>query len=331
MYFGALFVCHYAQVNSTKKSLSAVRFLIPLVVPFVCFIFLSELEGLIPLDGTQQIIVLTTMNIAAIVATFIFFPTLLMLLWGCPKLENSPCTHELGELCHRANFKYSSFRLWEVMDGAATAAIVGIFGRFRYILFSRDLFSRFPPQAIKAVLAHEIGHSYHRHLLIYPFIFSGMIVLGYDAVISLYNPLFGQTGMLVHFFAFSSDLSWVIVQFVVFSILILAIALYFRFVFGYFSRLFERQADLHVFAVGIEAEDMIKALDLLGAISGNTHDEPNWHHYSIRERILFLQEVINNPTLIEKHHRHVRYSLIGYSCILMLFFAYFIVNIEVFL
>ena len=50
--------------------------------------------------------------------------------------------------------------------------------------------------------------------------------------------------------------------------------LYFRIVFGYFSRLFERQADLYVFEAGVPHYYMLQALDYIGVASGNTHLSP---------------------------------------------------------
>lgn len=318
MYFGALFVCHFSTSTSLENSLKSIRFIAPLSLPFVFFVFLGELD-LFSLESEA----LAALNLTAIIAVFILFPPLLILLWGCPKLTSSPLTDELEALCDRLKFNYSSFRVWNVIHGSATAAVVGILGFFRYVLFTQELLSLFPPQAIKAVLAHEIGHVHHRHLLIYPFILLGMLFLGYGTVIFLYDPLFGQTGILAYTFIVSSDLIRFLVPLALFLILALSAALYFRFVFGYFSRLFERQADLYIFSAKIEADDLILALDMLGRISGNIHDLPNWHHYSIRERMDFLEAAAKNRRLIDKHHRHVRCSLIAYGCILLLFFAYF--------
>ena len=90
------------------------------------------------------------------------------------------------------------------------------------------------------------------------------------------------------------------------------IAVYFRFVFGYFSRLFKRQADLYGVQLGIPIEHMIRALDDVAIATGYTHSVPNWHHHSLQERIDFLQAVIQDPTLVEKHNRRVRLSLAIY-------------------
>ena len=75
----------------------------------------------------------------------------------------------------------------------------------------------------------------------------------------------------------------------------LVMGLYFRYVFGYFSRLFERQADLFVYPLDIPPQYMIEALDEVGIATGNTHHLANWHHYGIQQRIDFLKKTIENP------------------------------------
>lgn len=94
--------------------------------------------------------------------------------------------------------------------------------------------------------------------------------------------------------------------------------LYYRIVYGLFSRLFERQADLHVFALGVPPEAMIEALDNVGIGTGFTHLVPNWHHYRIKERIDFLKQAMLDPSLVAKHHRKVWIALGIYLGLLLL-------------
>jgi STE24 endopeptidase len=92
--------------------------------------------------------------------------------------------------------------------------------------------------------------------------------------------------------------------------------LYFRFVFGHFSRLFERQADLHIFATNRPPQWMAEALDHIGRATGYSHNKPNWHHHSIQNRIDFIHQSIANPALVKQHHRLVRLNIICYFIIL---------------
>ncbi len=55
--------------------------------------------------------------------------------------------------------------------------------------------------------------------------------------------------------------------------------------FSVLSRLFERQADLYIFESSFDPFYMIQALDRLGVVTGFTHSQPSWHHFSLQERI----------------------------------------------
>ena len=66
---------------------------------------------------------------------------------------------------------------------------------------------------------------------------------------------------------------------------------YFRFVFGYFIRNFERQADLYVFKMLGSIRALVSAFDKIAETSGQSRKKPNWHHFGIGERIDTLESV----------------------------------------
>jgi Zn-dependent protease with chaperone function len=134
---------------------------------------------------------------------------------------------------------------------------------------------------------------------------------------------FFYTDALSHYFAhynhlYPSEIWNFLFSFSVFILYGCFLAIYFRLVFGFFSRLFERQADLHIFNYSLSPSYMIQALDHIGVVTGNTHDHPSWHHYSIQERMDFLQSAIQNPRLITQHHRKVKKWVIIYFILLIL-------------
>ena len=96
------------------------------------------------------------------------------------------------------------------------------------------------------------------------------------------------------------------------------IGLYFRVVFGFFSRLFERQADLHVFELGLDPKSLIAAFNFIGEATGQSLAKPCWHHYSLQQRINFLEEAQRKPSLILKHHRYVKKMLFLYFTFLII-------------
>jgi len=311
--------CNYA--------LTQLRMLFPFAIPFLVFTFLLDLLKLYPDKNIQDVLVNNQDNMTGMVILFIvslvfmglmmvLLPPLIQKIWKCEPLEKGELRDRLESLCQRANFKHAGLKTWTVMNQTLTAAIIGVFAPFRYVMFTRRLTREVSPEATEAILAHEIGHSYRRHLLIYPFIVLGMMV-----VAGLFSGLFSDaiTEYLALQNLYSPSVLWdILYPFAVFVPYALIIVVYFRLVFGFYSRLFERQADLHVFHLNIPSEHMVEALDCVAVASGNVHDVPSWHHYSIQERIDFLEAAKENPSIIEQHHLRVRNNLYRYFIFLLL-------------
>ena len=206
--------------------------------------------------------------------------------------------------CKNAHFRHAGMRLWSILPNATTAAIIGVVPQFRYVMFTEGLLRDLSPDAIEAVLAHEIGHSYRKHLILYPFVIFGML-----ACVSLYSLFFSD---------FFPDMSPSLMPLTIFIPYAIIIALYFRFVFGFFSRQFEREADLHVFKLGVPVKAMQEALLETARSSGTPPTAPSWHHYSIQERVDFLEKASHNKTLISRHHRRVKIYFAFYLLLLAL-------------
>jgi len=94
--------------------------------------------------------------------------------------------------------------------------------------------------------------------------------------------------------------------------LLLLLVFYFRFLFGFFIRNFERQADLYVFTVMGRGYPLISALEKVAFHSGNVRDVPSWHHFSIKQRVDFLAASARNPSLLRQHRLKLRRALAGY-------------------
>jgi len=336
LYFWGLFVSHLASSSTQQlshrytKATSALRYLLPFVLPFCILVFLGDFISLIPYKQIKNslgfdnfawadLLINLIMSCVALLATMILLPPLLIVIWKCPHINDPVLEEKLEALCTRAHFRHAGLRIWTIVGNTLNAAIIGILGPFRYIIFTPTLLKRLSPNAIEAVLAHEIGHNKHRHLLIYPAILLGMLVSGWLIITFVFNFII---------YSFNEDLInhpsplWSsLVPLISLIVFVITCALYFRFIFGYFSRQFERQADLYIYNLKIPSQDMIEALDEIAHAAGGIHKHPNWHHCSIQERIDFLKETQHDPALINQHHRKVRRSLIIYFLVLGLAIA----------
>jgi tetratricopeptide (TPR) repeat protein len=105
--------------------------------------------------------------------------------------------------------------------------------------------------------------------------------------------------------AYSEDL----LSIVMIAPLALGLILYFRFLFGYFMRNFERQADLFALQVLESPRPLIQSLEKIGLYSGQGRDLPNWHHFSIGQRIAFLEQSSLNPRIGRRHQKKVLASV----------------------
>ena len=219
----------------------------------------------------------------------LFFHKVFLCLLGCRPLEDQELLNRLEQLAKRARFRHSGLLIWEKV-GLATAALVGVFPKARYVLFSKKLLDGLSPSELEAVLSHEIGHGKRGHLLYSALIGLGML-LASDLFIQLLSRLLSFCWLL---FLLSAAF----------------IALYLRFILGSFSKLFEREADLYVHELGIPQEHLASALDRVCSLSGVSPKRRSWRNFSVTERIAFLQQTAFEPQLIKKHERKVRRALL---------------------
>ncbi len=241
---------------------------------------------------------------------FSLFPALVKRTWGCTPMPDSPQTRALEALCKKAKMKYRRLLLWPLYGGKGlNAAVMGVIPYFRYILFTPLLLNRFTQEELNGVLGHEIGHVKHHHQLKYI-----IILLLFFTV----NPFLSNMATQLWVFLFphaSAAAAYVeIISFVVFFYIFL------RFIIlGYFSRLFERQADAYSASLNGTAQPLIDAFEKMSIMGGKTKNKPSWHHFSIKQRIDFLHDIEKSPSLIRHHTKRVRRSLMIYTFILFMF------------
>ena len=94
--------------------------------------------------------------------------------------------------------------------------------------------------------------------------------------------------------------------------------LYIRFVFAWFSRRFEREADLFSAELLKDFRPLSRGLERIGLACGNIRNEASWHHYGIAERVWFLQESYYNGIFRKSFKRKVRYLRL---CAIVMFIA----------
>ncbi len=321
VYYGTSYVSvyHYSRPETRSSYASRqLRLLLPFAIPFLLITLALDIFNVAAGSSQTKSEMLEWFSVAfsfiLMILLLIFLPYFIQKIWQFGPLQEGELKDRLTKLCQKANFKHAGMKTWTIMHDQLTAGIIGIIPRFRYVMFTDRLLNELPAESIEAILAHEIGHNTHRHLLLYPFILAGMIVSSGLFFYFFSEPLLN---ILEQMNALHPSIWWDLFNpLLIFCLYAGIIIVYFRFVFGYFSRLFERQADLHIFDVGIAPQHMISALEGVANICGG-YDMPNWHHYSIKQRIEFLKACEAKPANVKKHHRKVRIALGVYFLLLV--------------
>jgi len=303
------------RYSDTNFVLSNLKVNLPIVLPWIVLSLLHDLVVFLPYPGLQQLLVSEWGDLFFflffLVFVLLFFPPVVRRLWGCRKLPEGSLKNHLDACCVRHGFR-TDYYFWPLFEGRVlTAGVVGMVPGLRYILITPALVETLSPAELEAVMAHEIGHVKKRHLLLYVFLIAGFSVLiGFIAEPLLYLMIsFNVLNRAI--IEYGLDVEDIMTVAGVVPLLIFMIV-YFRFIFGYFIRNFERQADLYTLSVIGNCQAMVSAFEKIAALSGNIRDQPNWHHFSIGERIDCLEQAEKAPKRIARHDKKVRYSLLTY-------------------
>lgn len=288
---------------------------LPIVFPWMVLTLCYDLVYVIDLPWLKEIMSSSWGDFLFFGLFLVFvmtvFPPLVRRLWGCKKLPDGPLREHLDNFCARQNFKAEIF-IWPLFEGRViTAGVMGIIPGLRYLLITPALVETMTQEELDSVMAHEIGHVKRYHLLLYVFLIGGFIVAGG----LLGEPIYYLFFSMDFFYSFLeiSGLSPEVLRNIVVAVPALAFLLFFfRYVFGYFMRNFERQADLHVFPVLGNGEAIISAFEKIAVLSGNIRDQPSWHHFGIGQRVDFLRKCEQDPGEIKRHNRKVGLSLALY-------------------
>ncbi|HEV3307745.1 MAG TPA: M48 family metallopeptidase [Candidatus Sulfotelmatobacter sp.] len=95
-------------------------------------------------------------------------------------LDNEDLRRRLVQLGERAGTRVRGVYRWKLSEKSkkANAALTGL-GSTRRIILADTLLDNYAPEEIEAVLAHELGHHVHRHILKSILVQAGITLLGF--------------------------------------------------------------------------------------------------------------------------------------------------------
>jgi Zn-dependent protease with chaperone function len=243
---------------------------------------------------------------AFMVLMLLVLPLVLLPLWGARRMEPGELQRLMLRACERMGVRVAGLMRWPMAGGRVyNAAVVGMLPRLRYVLFTDDLMRGLPAPQVLAVLGHELGHARHGHLWLYVLFANGGLLLSFllrQPLAEVFIPAYAE---VLPTLGVAADASQVVALAEVTAALLMMAVLW-RLLFGVLSRACERQADLAGAELAGDPQVMCDALKSVAHLSGQSENEPSWRHYTIAERVAFLQAVRQRPEIATWHHHLVR-------------------------
>ncbi len=306
------------QYTTSRFLLSNLKANLPIVLPWIALSILADLIMLLPWPAVHDAFNSDWGDLVFfgvfLLFVVVFFPPMVKRLWNCTPLEDGGLKRSLVAFCQKQKFNADIY-LWPLFEGRVlTAGVMGIVPGLRYLLITPALIESMSMEELEAVMAHEIGHVKKMHLLLYVALIGGFSILaGFFA-----GPVmsFFLSRDLIYTILMRTDISPnTLVAVFGSGAMFVGMILYFRYIFGYFMRNFERQADLNVFPTLGNSSALVSAFEKIAILSGDVRDQPSWHHFGIGERVSYLEKCEKNRSWIGRHNRKVQLSLIGYILI----------------
>ena len=306
------------NIDISRKSYvtSNIQFSLPVLLPWFFLSIVADIIHALPFKLPKQLLSTTEGQViyflVFLFGVAVFAPALVQKIWRCQPLEAGDARTRIESLCKRAGLQYANILYWPIFGGRMiTAGVMGLTKKFRYILVTDALLRFLEPDEIDSVIAHEIGHVKKRHLVFYLFFFVGYLLLSY-AVFDLIILSILYTQPIHRLLGTTGSHQTTVISAIFSLVVIIFFLIYFRYIFGYFMRNFERQADIYVYALFNNASALIRTLEKISLTTGQPPDRPNWHHFSIADRIAYLEKCEQDKTWISRHDSKLRKSVAAY-------------------
>ena len=303
-----------------------IKFNLVVVLPWILLSLVIDLLTYLPLPVSDEFLQSGLSHLLLFVLFLlvlaVFAPVLMVRLWDCEPFPNSELRDKIEGFCRSQGVKFKGVYSWNAMNkGLVTAGVVGLIAPFRYLLITPGLLDLLDDDEILAVVSHEVGHVKKRHMFFYMLFFLSFVILVYSSLYHILRAVLNSNlGMEMVLGSGAQFLNTFISMFSL-LIFILSFVLYVRFVFGFFMRNFERQADLFCFESNVDPIHMISSFNKLGRIVGDDGSRTNWHHFNIPQRVEFLRGAMEKPEKILEHRQKLRGALAVFLVAMLAFTA----------
>ena len=241
---------------------------------------------------------------ASILLLVVCFPVLLRYTWQTRPLCDGPLRDRLQRAARRAGLRVREILVWNTGGLVINAAVAGVVPHLRYVFLTDGLLEHLRDDEIQAVFGHEIGHIRHGHLFL-----RGFALLAPLSLWLLARQAMPQLGQWLEEWFLSGGPLW---QAHAALLGLAGMCFYMLAVFGPFCRLLEGQADLYGCRTLAEeptaqpVQTFVSALESLALASGTDRQAGNWQHWSIAQRVDFLNRLARQPAGQRLFQRRLR-------------------------
>jgi STE24 endopeptidase len=203
-------------------------------------------------------------------------------------LENEDLRRRLVMLSEHAGTRVRGVYRWKLSEKSkkANAALTGL-GNTRRIILADTLLDNYTPEEIEAVLAHELGHHVHKHILKSIFVQAAITLFGFWAANWTLHYAVDQ-----HMFEELSDFA----NLPLLALVSVALSFLLMPAMNAYSRFNERQADRYAFETTASVEPFISSMNKLAEQNLAERTPAKWvewffhSHPSISRRLAAAEE-----------------------------------------
>ena len=247
-------------------------------------------------------------------------PEILRHVWVTRRLPEGPLRDRLRLLCKRLPLRVRDILVWRSGGMIVNAAVMGVLAPVRYVLITDAMLERMDDTKIEAVFGHEAGHVKYHHIPCFL-----MFALISGCIVTIFS-------VQTHGLSRTNETLWQILA----ASLAILLAFKWAVIFGWVSRRFERQADVHgartltlsglpcaqpcqLHSEGGAANPTTRnaplcataahvfsqALHEVAVLNGIQPEARSWRHSSIGSRARFLQRLAQEPQTQRRFQRGV--------------------------
>ena len=294
------------------------RLLLLPLLPLFIYLALLDLVQALPLSARLVFIRYPYLSLVLLllllIVAYVRAADLLKLIWPASSMPPCELRTRLDALVSRAGIRVRDVLIWYTGDTPiANAAVTGLLPRFRYILITDRLLRSLTPTEIEGVVAHELGHLKHKHIISY-LIYSLCYFFGYAGF---------------HHYAQRIYANWGNAEVWNSLFTILFFGFYFVLLFRYLSRRFEHQADLYAVQLTKDPAAFLYALHKLSRTNRTPRAVRRWMellhtHPSIEQRQQFISRALAEEPRALRYLRTLpaTYIIRGLFPLLLLFCSY---------